>query len=222
MKTKLMRTLLVFALCLSLSTLTFAQLQIGVKAGINSSYQSSPPAFSALTQNPAVENSTTTNSHLIRYQAGISLKYALNEHFKLQTDISFNQMGGTFTSLVTDINGVREEADLTTKVTYNTLPINVQNNIVPKWSIDAGPQIGFRIDGEPWFELIDLNDFDFGFNFGTTFAITDQLDFQFRYYLGLLSTHNLLFTDFNGEPLEDIEFRNRSLQFSVIYYPFAI
>ena len=98
----------------------------------------------ALTQNLAVENYMTTNSHLIRYQAGISLKYALNEHFKLQTDMSFNQMGGTFTSLVTDINGVREEADLTTKVTYITLPINAQYHMVTKWSIIHSSSIIYR------------------------------------------------------------------------------
>lgn len=49
--------------------------------------------------------------------------------------MSFNQMGGTFTSLVTGINGVIEGADLTTKLTYITLPINAQYHMVPKWSI---------------------------------------------------------------------------------------
>lgn len=217
-----MRTILLFALCFSLSTLSFAQLNIGVKAGINSSYQSSPPIGSTLTQGTIDDNYSTTNSHLIRLQAGVSLKYEISKNFKLQSDISYNQMGGRFSSFVTYAPGDREEIDLTTQLGYITLPINAQYFIVPKWSIDAGPQIGFQVDGNPWSEFITLNDFDFGFNFGTTFEINEQFDFQFRYYVGLISIYDLTFTDINGEPLENIEFRNRSLQFSIIYYPFEI
>lgn len=204
-----MKNHLLFSLLLCFSVVHLAaQSAIGLKAGINASYQNLPSIL---------DLEDETNSGLIRGQIGLSFKQQITPAFSIYSDLAYTQMGGEFEYFFTDFFGERIKERVTTKLNYLSMQLMLQYHLLERVSLDIGGQLGYLTDDND--AVLEPADWDAGIVLGSTFTIFDMLDFQFRYYLGLTTTQSFEFTDQNGEPTGEAKFKNRSLQFSLVFYP---
>ncbi len=178
-------------------------MSFGAKAGLN---------VSTLTGD--VED---TNS-LIGAHAGVFAEFKISDKFSFQPELLFSMQGakekisGT-ESLGGETYSFTEETKL--KLSYINIPLMAKYYVAEKFSLEAGPQIGFLMSakgdyeysetfgGETFSESAseDVKDgfkgIDFGLNFGAAYDFTDNLFAGVRYNLGLGDINDV--EDFDGK-----------------------
>ena len=162
------------------TTVSFAQVQFGIKAGFN---------------NSAVGSSDSDMNEAISSKSGMQFggvaMFELSDAVQLRTGALYSQKGATL-----DFLG----ADLIYALDYLEVPVDFAFMLGDGgFSLSAGPYLAFlmganaKYDGES--ENINedndnFNGMDFGLNLGTSFLINEQILIDARYGMGLMDITN--------------------------------
>ncbi|MCU7549149.1 PorT family protein [Chitinophagaceae bacterium LB-8] len=185
---------LIFSI-LMLSTGVFAQIvpKFGLKAGVNLANWS----FA----NDDIEKDFRTGFHI-----GALAHMHLSPQWALQPEVQYSSQGTK-----TDLGS---QGSYTWKADYINIPVMVQYMFDNGFRLEAGPQLGFLVNGELEDEngnkddiSNDLKSTDVGLGFGANYLTYSGLGLGVRYNLGL--------TDINKERTN--ETKNRVLQLSLFY-----
>ncbi|WP_228851898.1 porin family protein [Aegicerativicinus sediminis] len=167
---------LLTVLILSMSIGAKAQeLHFGIKGGLN---------FATVGGDDTEDLKMRTAFHL-----GALMEVRFSEVFAIQPEVLYSAQG---------TSGEEDGLDVDIKMDYINVPIMAKYNFSEKFSVEAGPQIGFLVstkaktDGvEVDLDEYDLfNDFDFGLAVGLSYKIMPNLFVSGRYNLGLSNINN--------------------------------
>jgi hypothetical protein len=182
---------LIFLPLLLIMGIVNAQLQFGLKGGVN------------------VSNFTGGNfnniekSSLVAFHAGglVRIKF---DHLVLQPELLFSSQGAKLDDGVT-------EADY--KVSYVNIPIMLQWQFKGSFYVEAGPQAGFKVSEDiPNSAIEDFaKSTDLSIGFGLGFLKSKGLGIGARYMVGVSKVG-----DFDSANI-DPDFKNGALQFSLIF-----
>ncbi|WP_406682939.1 PorT family protein [Seonamhaeicola sp. MEBiC1930] len=167
------------------------QTQFGVKGGLN---------ISNLTGDTYGLNSKTA------FHFGVLAEIPLSDILAIQPELLFAAQGS------------KADSDQL-KLNYFNIPVMAKYYATNEISIEVGPQFGFlltansEIDDEGDIKD-DLNQFDFGINFGIGFKADKGLNLGFRYNLGLANVYNDLLDYFSED---DFKAHNSVFQLFVAY-----
>lgn len=144
-------------------------------------------------------------------QAGAYVNIPFGKYFAVQPEVNFSRMGSKESSYVNTpaegVNFIKNTNE--TVLDYITLPVMLKFYPAKGFNIEAGPQVGYNIyakniqsayahtvNGSVKEEIKtdlkdDINEFDFGVNFGLGYELQDTgLNFGARYYMGLSNIVN--------------------------------
>jgi uncharacterized protein YunC (DUF1805 family) len=214
------------ALLLFSINFSFAQISIGAKAGVYTSFLSTTDAVDNVT--PDIESVTSPTFGLVS-------EIAIGENFAFQPELLYTTKGFKMTeSMNINLGGLPIPAGVTarTKINYLELPLLAkykfgENNL--KFNIMAGPVLGYAINGHLKSDanlIIDINtvknkiDLDalnyerFEVNAAVGAGVTYEMEggklfADVRYVQG--------FTDLYKAPVVDLNLRNRGVGVTVGY-----
>ena len=153
-----------------------AQVQFGVKAGVD--------ATNFWGKN--VEHGMNLN-----YQAGLVMEYKFTPSFAIAPEVVFAAQGGKYKVFATD-NFIVDKVDNKFITNYINVPVMFKWYATPAFSIDLGPQVGFnvyskyKVGDEKSIDIKDMTEkVDFGVGLGGTYNLTDKAFVQARYTMGL-------------------------------------
>lgn len=167
-------------LFISLVGSTYAQMDWGVKGGLNLAkfhVSATVPGFGS------VSNST---DNITSFHAGVYMRAFLSKMVSIQPELMYSGQGGSSST---------GEA----KFEYINVPVMFQYNANKRFNIHAGPQIGFVVAATSGGQSImnDLNTIDVALGFGFGFEFGRGVSLGFRYNLGLT---NITKIDLSGAP----------------------
>ncbi len=181
----------IFLPLLLITGIVNAQLQFGLKGGVN------------------ISNFTGGNFNNIEKSAyvawhGGGLIRIKFDHLVLQPELLFSSQGAKLDDGITEENY---------KVTYVNVPIMVQWQFKGSFYIEAGPQVGFKISED--IPNTAIEDFakgtDLSFGVGLGFLKSKGLGIGGRYTVGISKVG-----DFDSANI-DPDFKNGVIQFSLIF-----
>ncbi len=166
---------------LAISGTIYAQtpdIKFGIKGGLN---------LSDVTK--LEEHNSVTKFHI-----GALTEIFLNDKFSVQPEILYSAQGATFTRYFAADDYI-EAYSSPLKLNYITIPIMAKYYILDKFSIQAGPQLGFVTKSEIETNSFspkkikqnikdETNIFDFGLNFGLGYELPQGVFFEARYNTG--------------------------------------
>lgn len=141
--------------------------KFGVKAGLN------------------VSNFTGDVSNAksrIGYQVGGLVDIKVSDKFSVQPELVYTSLGAKDDSFGTSV---------TVNVDYLAVPVMARYYVADKFSLEAGPQIGFllsakvKADGDSADVKDSFESTDFGVNLGAGFDFTENLSAGIRYTVGI-------------------------------------
>jgi hypothetical protein len=182
---------LLFIAVMFTSTTAFSQgFQLGVKAGVNISNYT---------------GGDIENSAIVGFHGGATVAYLLGDHFAIQPEVLFSSQGAK-------IKGNNNNEEKLT-VSYINLPILAKYRFTGGFYLEAGPQVGFKIDESIPDQTIEnfAKDLDMSVAAGVGYHSPIGLGVGARYNLGLSKVG-----DFDPN-VADPDFRNNTLQFFVFY-----
>lgn len=122
------------------------------------------------------------NSALVGFHVGGFAEIKVSDKFAVQPELLFSTQGAKF-----DEGG----SDVKFNLSYLNIPVMAKYFAAEKFSLEAGPQIGFLMSAKAKGDggSIDIKDemksIDFGVNFGAGYDFTENLSAGVRYNLGL-------------------------------------
>lgn len=157
-------------MALAISTSAFAQLDWGVKGGLNVSgirdtdYDAKPSIY-----------------------VGGFVEAPFNYFMNFKVELVYSRQGG-----YDKYNGVKTWR----RLNYLNIPVIAQINLIGNLSLETGPQFGFMLNGKDKIKYdghtskhsIDSDDrktFDFSWAMGLNYKLTQRIDIAARYNLGL-------------------------------------
>lgn len=164
--------------------------RFGVKGGLN---------LTTLTG-----DATNANS-LVGFQVGGFAEIKIIKKLAIQPELLYSTQGAKYDNF----------GD--TKLDYLNIPVLAKYYITDKFTVEAGPQIGFLLSAKDDGQDIksDTRSVDLGFNFGGGYNFTDNLSAGIRYTVGI---SNIYDTDYdNVENYLDYSVRNSVLALSLAY-----
>ena len=185
-----MKTLL-FAVSMLASAAAFSQdFQLGVKGGVNISNYT---------------GGDFENSAIVGFHGGVIVGLMLGDHFSIQPEALFSAQGAK-------IKGVSNNEEKF-KVSYITLPVLAKYRFTGGFYIEAGPQVGFKLDESIPDNTIEnfAEDLDLSIAAGIGYHSPIGLGIGARYNAGLSKVGN--FDASTANP----DFKNSTLQFFVFY-----
>jgi len=154
-------------------------------------------------------------SSKIGFNVGGFAEFKISDKFAIQPELLFSTQGAKTEWSEDDVT-VEEKLNLS----YLNIPVMAKFYVAEKFSLEAGPQIGFLLSAKSKFEggglseEVDVKDayesIDFGVNFGAGYDFTENLSAGVRYNLGL---SNIAKT----EDGEDFKMNNSVFSVSVGY-----
>jgi len=166
---------------------------------------------------------------------GAFVEIKITDKFSVQPELLFSMQGAKqeYTYFESFEGFELTETEKTTiKLGYLNLPIMAKFYATEKFSLEAGPQLGFLMSAKVDYEFTyretfggitevetesgsedikdDVKSIDFGFGFGAAYKFTENLFIGARYTLGLSS----IAKDFEGE---SADIKNNVLQVSLGY-----
>jgi hypothetical protein len=162
---------------------TFAQVEWGIKAGLNASTQSE------------IGNICDDNGLRVGFNGGIIAKYQMNNWLALKSGLDYQLKG-----LKCDVTG--EDSKRENKLSYLVLPVKAEFSASEKAGFNngqrlffaTGPYLGYLLDAKQTInkqttDMSDLNDVDFGWTFelGFEFPVlkSNALQVSLNYDMGL-------------------------------------
>ncbi len=142
--------------------------QFGIKGGLN---------IATITG-----DDTSGVSSIIGFNVGAFTEIKISEKFSIQPELLYSTQGAKVDSDGDNVDFI---------LSYLNIPIMAKYYVSPKFSLEAGPQIGFLTSakGKAMGVSIDVKDFfnstDFGLNLGGGYDFTKNLSAGLRYNLGL-------------------------------------
>jgi hypothetical protein len=158
----------------------------------------------------------------IGFNVGGFVEIKLSEKFALQPELLYSDQGTKFTNIGDYLDGDFYTGDIKFNLAYINVPVMAKYYVAEKFSIEAGPQIGFvvsaktktKLDGFSQTVENDIKDsfesIDFGLNFGAGYDFTEHFGIGVRYNLGLA---NIAKT----EAGDDTKLHNSVFSFSAAY-----
>jgi len=157
---------------------------------------------------------------LVGFQVGGFAEIKLTDKFAIQPEILFSAQGAKSKESI--FGGGTSENKV--HLGYLNIPVMAKYYVAEKFSVEAGPQIGFLLSAKDKYEYSgpggsdsgkeDVKDayesIDFGVNFGAGYDFTENLSVGLRYNLGL---SNIAKT----EDGEDFKMNNSVFSLSVGY-----
>lgn len=207
--------LLTFLFLAFVSLQSFAQMQLGVKAGVN---------LANLGGNDAPDNSETRTG----FSGGAFFMYQFSEMFAVQPELLYSMKGATEKGSI-DFEGTSYNYDAEYKLDYFEIPLLLKFIIPLKGSgvkpaLFAGPSIAFNMSaktkvesGDESFEedIEDVKSTDFGLVFGGGLGFpvgNGELGVDIRYILGLSTI---------DDSADSFDVKNGVLNFN-LYYGFNL
>lgn len=141
--------------------------QFGIKAGMN---------ISSL--NGDVENVKSK----VGFSAGVFAQFPISSQFTFQPEVLYSGQGA---------KGKEDGFEATWSIDYIAVPLMFKYNLAEKFSLEAGPQIGFLMssklkgDGESVDIKDEMKSTDFAINLGANYDIMPNLFIGARYSAGL-------------------------------------
>ncbi|PIF45802.1 outer membrane protein with beta-barrel domain [Chryseobacterium sp. 52] len=225
---------LILGLAFAGSLLTHAQektkstspITFGVKAGLNAS---------TLTKSDGNYgyDSDYNNDQKLKpgFNAGVFVNIPVAAKFSVQPELLFSQLGSKTEEETKSSNSYRSEYDYKKTLSYLTLPLMVQYNILPQLYVEAGPEFGFLLGGKDKGDLTTIktsgsttttekttfsnkinkdfyNKFNFGIGIGAGYYFTQNFGVTARFTAGItdIYKHN------SGDAV-----RNNAFQVGVAY-----
>jgi opacity protein-like surface antigen len=199
MKKVILTTLLLSSIC------GFSQdFKFGLKGGLNIASQTS--------------SGGTTITNVIGGNFGVIGEYKISDKFSIQPELSFSMQGAKSTATFGTFS-----ADATRSFNYLNIPVIIKCYALEKFSIQAGPQIGFLISATDKVNSSipglpsssgdsksSYNSIDFGLNFGLGYDFTENISVSTRYNLGLKEVEKSVPTGSNGS-------KNKVISFGIEY-----
>jgi opacity protein-like surface antigen len=157
------------------------EVKFGVKGGIN---------LSTLTGD--IENASSK----VGFQVGGFAEIKLSDKFSVQPELLYSLQGVKIEESIPEFDLNFKSTD---NLSYLNIPVMAKYYVAEKFSLEAGPQIGFLLSAKSDFTDIsgdkatsgdidvkdDYKSIDFGVNFGAGFDFTENLSAGLRYNLGL-------------------------------------
>lgn len=116
----------------------------------------------------------------------------LGLHFGGFAEIGLSDKFSLQPELLYSFQGSEAEDVVKVKVDYLTIPLMAKYYLSEKFSLEAGPQIGFLLNDKAEFNDSDLPDaetdassFDFGLNIGAAYSISSDVFAEVRYNYGI-------------------------------------
>lgn len=163
-----MKKIILTVLALTISVGAFAQINWGVKTGVNISnirdtdYGAKPSIY-----------------------AGAFAEMQFNYFLTFQAELIYSRQGG-----YDKVNGTKMWA----RLNYLNIPVIAKFNVWKKLTLDTGPQFGFMLNSKLKTKsggttvkrsIHDTKTFEFAWAFGATYRLTEKIDLSARYNLGL-------------------------------------
>lgn len=158
-----------------------AQAKFGVKAGLN---------LADLSESGS--GSGTDFKSYIGFHIGGFAEFKLSDKIALQPELLYSTQGAKFDMYSADLDA---NGNFTFKLAYINIPVMFKYYASEKFSLEAGPQIGFLTSAKGKVEIYgnsaeeDVKDFfnstDFAFNLGAGYDFTNKISVNVRYSLGL-------------------------------------
>jgi opacity protein-like surface antigen len=144
------------------------------------------------------------NDYKVGFSAGVYGHFPITDRFAIQPEVNFTRLGGREKTEVSNVANTTVKYNNKTTLDYIQVPVMFK--FYPgasRFNIEAGPQVGFNIYGKNKemvstfanntvyndTQVTDVKDnvknFDFGFNFGLGYNLTDHLNVGARYYMGI-------------------------------------
>jgi hypothetical protein len=174
------------------ATISFAQVQFGIKAGFN---------------NSAVGSSDSDMNEAISSKSGMQFggiaMFELSDAIQLRTGAIYSQKGATLLD------------EITFALDYLEVPADFAFMLGDGgFALSAGPYFAFlmsskvKLDGESE-DMEDMNSLDIGLNFGASYLVNEQILIDARYGMGL--------TNISSDSDSEETMLNGALQISVGY-----
>lgn len=135
-----------------------------------------------------------STSSLIGFHVGGFVEIKIADKFTIQPELLYSTQGSKF-NLVVNNEGTNFDTENTFKLAYINIPVMFKYYVAEKFSLEAGPQIGFLVDSKLEVNVIgqsvsqDAKDLfesiDFGLNLGAGYDITKNISAGLRYNFGL-------------------------------------
>lgn len=173
---------------LGLTSVNAQDIKFGAKAGLN---------FAFITGDNTEDLKPNTDFHF-----GVMAEFKISDKFSLQPELIYSGQG----------SNINVESEGRVALNYLNVPLIGKYYVTERWSLEAGPQIGFLLSTKGG--TLDYKDFlkttDFGVNFGVGYRLDNGINFGARYNLGLSNINDVEgFTDKN---------RNGVIQLSIGYF----
>lgn len=173
----------------AIAVMTFAfvnaqDVKYGVKGGVNIS-------------NFSGDTDGTDLKSRVGFNIGGFVEIKFSEKFALQPEILYSTQGTKFKNVGAEVGGSFYTGDINFNLAYINIPVMFKYYGTKKFSIEAGPQIGFltsaksktKLDGFNRTNQIDVKDIfesiDFGLNLGAGYDFTENIFVGARYNFGL-------------------------------------
>jgi opacity protein-like surface antigen len=135
-------------------------------------------------------------SSKVGFQIGGFAEFKLSDKFAIQPELLFSTQGAKLETSEPEF-GISSEQKL--NLTYLNIPVMAKFYATEKFSLEAGPQVGFLLSAKSKYEATfdgetesgdedvkdTLESIDFGVNFGAGYDFTENLSAGLRYNLGL-------------------------------------
>jgi opacity protein-like surface antigen len=167
-----MKKLLLTAVAvLGFVSLQAQEVKYGAKAGLNLSN---------------VTGDIEGNSMKVGFQVGGFAEIKITDKFSFQPELMYSAQGTKFEE---EFFGETIEFDM--NLGYINVPLMAKYYFTDKFSLEAGPQLGFllsakaKAEGESEDIKDDFNTLDFGLNIGAGFDVSENINIGLRYTAGL-------------------------------------
>jgi opacity protein-like surface antigen len=156
--------------------------EFGIKGGLNVANQSYSGEVSP------------SPSSIIGFHIGGFVEVKVSDKFSIQPELLYSTQGSEFDMTVNN-NGIYYDTKNTFKLAYINIPVMFKYYAAEKFSLQAGPQIGFLTSSKMETEVIgqsvtqDVKDLfetvDFGLIIGAGYDFTKKVSAGIRYNFGL-------------------------------------